>query len=261
MDTFESSGIAIADLALEVLAGRKFTNPGPRPNTASVNRVDWRQMRRWGLSESNLPANTIVLFKEPSFWEEHRTLVVATAGAFAVQSAFVAFLLIQMRRRRRAERSLLESERAHGVCRGLGQCRPVAERPCRGRHVGDWHCRAMFGIPPQQPHLEVVLRAVHPDHLACATVDARYYKVAASENRRVPRHPDERRSRLYVARGQARLDDHGDLAGVSGTFSDITARKSAEIEVDTQRQVLAHVTRVSTLGELREQSPTRSTSR
>lgn len=68
MDTFEASGIAVADLALEILAGRK-TVPGPHPNSAGAFRVDWRQMQRWGLSESDLPVRTVVLSKDPSLWK------------------------------------------------------------------------------------------------------------------------------------------------------------------------------------------------
>jgi len=56
--------------------------------------------------------------------------------------------------------------------------------------------------------------------------------------------------RWYLSRVQSRLDSNGDAVSVSGAFSDITVRKIAEGEADAQRQTLAHITRVATVGEL-----------
>ena len=234
MDTFKSSGIAIADLALDVLAGRKPAIPGPRPSTASAYRVDWRQMKRWDLPEGNLPADTVVLFKDPSFWEQHRELVLGTAGAFALQSAFIAFLLIQMRRRRRAENSLAESEErmafaAASVNVGLWQYDRTS-----GTVWATDHCHAMFGMAAtQQPTLEAFLQAIHPDDRRAARRwmrDAAEARLPIIGEFRVVLKDDH--VVWYLARGQAGFDDHGNATGISGTFSDITARKSAESEAE-----------------------------
>jgi C4-dicarboxylate-specific signal transduction histidine kinase len=45
-------------------------------------------------------------------------------------------------------------------------------------------------------------------------------------------------------------DEQGKVAGAIGCFNDITERKQAELEAEQQRQLLTHVTRVATLGEL-----------
>ena len=57
-------------------------------------------MQRWGLRESNLPPGTIVMFKDPSIWDQHRNLVLAVLSIFALQTAFAGALLIQRRSRR-----------------------------------------------------------------------------------------------------------------------------------------------------------------
>ena len=53
--TFEDTGAEAGNMALRVLAREK--SAGVEPNTATTNSflVDWRQLQRWGLSESNLP--------------------------------------------------------------------------------------------------------------------------------------------------------------------------------------------------------------
>lgn len=74
---------------------------------------DDRQLRRWGISESRLPAGSTVLFREPNLWRDHRALALAAGGVVCVQTLLIAGLLFEHRRRRRAEveshRNLLES--------------------------------------------------------------------------------------------------------------------------------------------------------
>ena len=110
VETFESVGIAAADLVLEILAGKDPATLPPRTNPGQAYRVDYRAMQRWNLRESNLPAGTVVLFKTPSIWDQHRNLVLAVLFVFALQTAFAGALLIQRRRRQRAEVLLKESE-------------------------------------------------------------------------------------------------------------------------------------------------------
>src|SRR5712672_727575 len=110
MDSFELMGASAADLALEILGGR---NPASIDPQVSANRkffVDARQMARWQLSEKNLPQDTVVSFKRPTLWEEHRDLVLATIFVILLQAIMITALLVQMFARRRAENSLKESE-------------------------------------------------------------------------------------------------------------------------------------------------------
>jgi hypothetical protein len=71
-----------------------------------VSVVDWRQLRRWGLSEANLPPGTIVRFRQPSLWEEHKWLVMGAVVVLAVQAFLIAALIVQSRRRQRAQTAL-----------------------------------------------------------------------------------------------------------------------------------------------------------
>ena len=65
--------------------------------------VDWRELRRWGVPESLVPADSVVMFREPSIWEQYSNHVLAVVLGLALQSGLIAGLLFQRHRRRRAE--------------------------------------------------------------------------------------------------------------------------------------------------------------
>jgi signal transduction histidine kinase len=103
VDSFESLGTSTADMVLDVLGGRDPATMEPRASPNRKFQVDARQLQRWGLSERNLPKDTIVSFKQPTLWEEHRDLVLATIFVILLQAALIAALLVQTIRRKRAE--------------------------------------------------------------------------------------------------------------------------------------------------------------
>ena len=68
--------------------------------------VDWRQLKRWGLSENELPLNTEALFRTPSVWERYSTPILASLGLIVGQSLLIALLLLERQRRVRAQRGV-----------------------------------------------------------------------------------------------------------------------------------------------------------
>ena len=94
VETFESVGIAAADLAIEILEGKAPAALPPRTNPGQHYRVDYRAMQKWNLSENNLPAGTTVMFKAPSIWDEYRGTVLGTLLVIGLQTGLVGALLI-----------------------------------------------------------------------------------------------------------------------------------------------------------------------
>jgi signal transduction histidine kinase len=82
---------------------------GARPEHIPIEQLprnvvfDWRELRRWHLAARSLPAGSIVRFRTPSMWEEHRTAIVAALGVLLLQSLLIAGLIFERRRRRQAE--------------------------------------------------------------------------------------------------------------------------------------------------------------
>ena len=99
----ETQGELAGDLAIRVLNGQ-------RPEAIDILGLDRpqlmfdnRQLRRWSVAEADLPANSLVLFREPTFWEEFGNYVLIGAAAFLLQTLIVMGLLVNRSRRIRAE--------------------------------------------------------------------------------------------------------------------------------------------------------------
>ena len=99
----EAEATEAAKLSRRILEGAK---PQDIPiYVGDTNRYifDWRQLRRWGISESRLPPGSILRNKELSFWEQYKWRIVAVALLCILQALFIVWLLINRNRRRRAE--------------------------------------------------------------------------------------------------------------------------------------------------------------
>src|SRR5262245_16734107 len=103
MAPLAAGGQRAAALALRVLRGEKAAAIPVEPPPKAVPMVDWRQLRRFGLSEAALPPGSIVLDRSPSLWEEYRRYVAAAGAMLVVQTGLVVALLGQSRRRKQAE--------------------------------------------------------------------------------------------------------------------------------------------------------------
>ena len=108
MDSLEQIGKETADLALDILAGASPSSLTPRPTEGSADRVDWRALKRWNLSESRLTPRSEVQFREYGLWELYRWHLIAIFAVVLLQAALITWLLFERHRRHHAE---LESRR------------------------------------------------------------------------------------------------------------------------------------------------------
>ena len=67
---------------------------------------DWRQLQRFGISESRLPPGSEVRFREFSLWERYRWQMIAIFFALLLQAALIGWLLFEHHRRRIVEMKL-----------------------------------------------------------------------------------------------------------------------------------------------------------
>jgi len=105
----EVQGKKYADVAFSILKGESFKDvvEGYRDN---LPMFDWRQLKRWGISEDNLPPGSIVRYRVPSLWEEHKRRIIGITVLIIAQTLFIFLLLVQRARRKRAEQSTIEAE-------------------------------------------------------------------------------------------------------------------------------------------------------
>ncbi|MDQ1240347.1 MAG: hypothetical protein QG577_2533, partial [Thermodesulfobacteriota bacterium] len=108
--SLEKQGIEAARLALRILGGESPASLPFNGEQAYASLYDWREMKRWGIPESAVPPGSEIRYRERSFWEEHSRKITGVIVLIVVQTVLILGLLISIRKRRKAERSLLESE-------------------------------------------------------------------------------------------------------------------------------------------------------
>jgi PAS domain S-box-containing protein len=121
------------------------------------------------------------------------------------------------------------------------------------RDTGDlWltdHCREMFGLGrDKRVTHETIVDTVHPDDRDTVSDVLRDHDRDATVEFRMPE--SEGNVRWYRLRASPQIGSDGDPTLVRGIVTDITERREAEAEAALQRQEIAHLMRVSMLGEL-----------
>lgn len=109
MINFSTLGAHTAHAALRVLQGEEPGLVRVEPLAGSCV-FDARQMERWGITESQLPAGCAVRYKKFSLWESYRWQVFGVTAVVVLQTALISLLLTNLRRRRLAEQALREAE-------------------------------------------------------------------------------------------------------------------------------------------------------
>jgi len=103
MPSFEAVGRQAGMIVVKILAGvppAAIERPALAP---APLHLDWRQVKRFGIDEAAIPADAIVHYREPTFWEQYRTVAIVTAAIIVLQAALIGALLFERRRRRTAE--------------------------------------------------------------------------------------------------------------------------------------------------------------
>ncbi|HET7216782.1 MAG TPA: histidine kinase, partial [Vicinamibacterales bacterium] len=157
----------IGQLALRVLRGERADAIPVASPDLNVNQVDWRQLRRWGISESRVPRGTLIRFKEPSGWDRYKVYIVGAVSIFLAQTALIAGLLVQRWRRRQAEEQARGSRAALSISydriRDLGSRLLIAQDQERARIARELHDDISQQMALLAMDLELMNSAEGPD--------------------------------------------------------------------------------------------------
>jgi signal transduction histidine kinase/ABC-type uncharacterized transport system substrate-binding protein len=115
-------------LVASVLRGGMVPARPPVALSPYVPVFDWRQLQRWNIPPSRLPAGSVLQNRKPSAWESYRWYIVGGVSVFLLQSALVIALLVNRAQRRRAELARQDSElrRRHAEEQALRQREELA---------------------------------------------------------------------------------------------------------------------------------------
>jgi signal transduction histidine kinase len=103
MPSFEDVGRQAGSMVVKILAGTPPASLADSAPAPVALHVDWRQVQRFGINAADIPAQAVVHFRAPTFWEQYRLAAMVAASVILLQAGLIAALLIERRRRRAAE--------------------------------------------------------------------------------------------------------------------------------------------------------------
>ncbi len=223
-------GAQAARVAIRMLRGEKATNIPPQVLDSSFPVYDWRELKRWGISKTRLPAGSVVQFRQPTSWELYKWRIIAVISLCSIETVLIVLLVANRVKRRRAEQALRESEERLSLATGAADIGVWMWDMARN-HVWateNW-CR-MFGfLPATALRLETVMERIHPndrttvEHAVRRAIEERTDYVG--EYRVVL--PDGTQ-RWIAARGRLDTGSGAKRARLLGASVDITERKRME---------------------------------
>lgn len=104
-----TEGERAAQLALRILSGVSPEDIPVVQSPAARYMFDYAQLQRWGIPESALPADSFILNKPFSFFEQYAQLIGIIGLSFVILTAVIVMLVLNILRRRRAELELTRS--------------------------------------------------------------------------------------------------------------------------------------------------------
>ncbi len=243
---FEALGTRAGEMGLRILAGESPANI-PLQTIPNTTMFDWRELHRWGIDEAKLPPGSIVRYKELSFWELYKWRIIVAISIIVLQALGIVWLLFTRAKRRQAEEAknklaaivetsddAILSETLDGMIiswnAGAEKIYGYSANDIVGKHVS-------ILAPPElkgevQGIVERLSRGEGVDHLETQRVSKEGMRIDVS---------------LTISPIK---NERGVIIGASTIARDITVRKKAEVEELQHRTELAHLSRVTMLGEL-----------
>jgi PAS domain S-box-containing protein len=220
-----------AELALRALRGEnpdRIPVAEVRPN---INIFDWRQLRRWGISEDRLPPGSVIRFREPSFWEHYKWWIIGVVSLCMVEGLLIFALLAQRAWRRRVEESLRDNEERLKLALSASNMGAWDWRMGADDLKWSGEMRQIFGLTNGKSAVttELFFDLIHPDDRpAVSRAITRTINEGAPYDVEFRIVHQDGSMHWVMGKGKALMDEAGQAARMLGVNMDITARKQAE---------------------------------
>src|SRR5262249_27880901 len=76
-------------VAVRILGGEKAGGIKVDPIGFAAPTYDWRQLQRWGISESRLPFGSEIYYREPTAWEKYSWQIASAGAVILLQAALI----------------------------------------------------------------------------------------------------------------------------------------------------------------------------
>jgi signal transduction histidine kinase len=106
----EIQGSEAALIAARVLKGEAVSNFPPKVFGPLTATYDWRELKRWKISEKSLPAASKIVLRKPTTWELYKGRIVFVLSVLVGQAALISLLVFELNRRKRVEAELRQAQ-------------------------------------------------------------------------------------------------------------------------------------------------------
>jgi signal transduction histidine kinase/ABC-type uncharacterized transport system substrate-binding protein len=221
-----------AEVAVQILEGASPGDIKTPPQRLGEPEFDWRELRRWGVQQADLPPDSMINFREPTPWERYGWYILAAAGISGLQGILIVGLLLNRMRLRSAHARLRTSEEGMSLAAIAAKLRfwvwDIPRDEVRATE-SDWSSGNWYSAHPV--HFDDFMDIVHPDDRASVgrairgalEGDGQYeteYRVMM---------PDTT-VRWVAGRGRVEFDQNGKPKQLRAISIDITERRRGEDE-------------------------------
>jgi signal transduction histidine kinase len=221
-----------AEVAARILQGATPGDLKTQSQTLDKPEYDWRELRRWGIAEANLPPNSTVRFREPTLWEQYRWYIILVAAFSGLEGILIVALLLNRRRLRRAQAELQASEERMSLAAVAAKLRfwvwDIPRDQVRAS-TSDWNSGNWYSAEPMK--FDQFIEIAHPGDHALLRHAAQSALKGDGEYRAEYRVvlPDST-IRWISGRGRVEFDHNGKPKQLRAVSIDITEQRSAEYE-------------------------------
>lgn len=250
---YSALGAMTAQAVLRTLSGEKPSGMESFRGTGNRYVFDARQLKRWGISEEDLPPGSEVQYREFSLWREYWWQIVGVFSIVFVQALLISALVVSRQKQRRADRALRCAESKYRTVADYTYDWEYWTAPDGSLNYVSPSCKRVTGYSPREFIENPSLR-----HEIIIPEDRHVWDRHKAEPR-LEMELQEIQFRIYTRDGEIRWIDHicrpvidqeGHFQGTRASNRDITEKKAAEAKAQQHRDELSHVTRVAALGGL-----------
>jgi PAS domain S-box-containing protein len=242
--SWEQMGREAAAMALRIMGGEPPASMPFGGEQAYIDIFDWRELKRWNIPESAISPGSEIRFRVPSPWEEHREAIIGTIALIAIESFLILGLVINLRRRRLAERSLSQSEARLSLAAAAANAGLWSMSEDTGQVWATDEIRELFGFSPHEElHFESFLGRIHLEDRERVHQTVQQAMQSGEElviEYRVLRADGS--VRWIASRGRQQQTTVGKPSSMMGVSVDVSERKQAEDTLRRQEQDLSRLT-------------------